>query len=80
MSAGKALIYLAVLPISTSAAGRSDVIHLEVGEPDFSTSTHIIDAAFAAARSGWTKYPPTPACQLCANKWPNAQTSAVRSP
>ncbi|HEY1850980.1 MAG TPA: pyridoxal phosphate-dependent aminotransferase [Candidatus Binataceae bacterium] len=38
------------------AAGRSDVIHLEVGEPDFSTPTHIIDAAFAAARSGWTKY------------------------
>ena len=40
------------------AAGRQNVIHLEVGEPDFSTPSHITDAAFEAARAGWTKYSP----------------------
>jgi aspartate aminotransferase/aminotransferase len=38
------------------AAGRGDVIHLEVGEPDFATPTHIIDAAFTAVRAGATRY------------------------
>ena len=33
-------------------------IHLEVGEPDFATPTHIIDAAADALRGGWTKYTP----------------------
>jgi aspartate/methionine/tyrosine aminotransferase len=46
----------AIREIMALAEGRPDVIHLEVGEPDFSTPTHIIDAAFAAARAGWTKY------------------------
>jgi len=36
-----------------------DVIDLGVGEPDFDTPTHIIDAAHAAARSGNTRYTPT---------------------
>jgi aspartate aminotransferase/aminotransferase len=40
------------------AAGRPNVIHLEVGEPDFSTPSHIIEGAFDAARAGWTKYSP----------------------
>jgi aspartate aminotransferase len=34
------------------ALGRDDVLHLEVGEPDFSTPSHIVDAALASARSG----------------------------
>jgi aspartate/methionine/tyrosine aminotransferase len=33
-----------------------DVIHLEVGEPDFATPAHIVEAAAAAAREGQTKY------------------------
>jgi aspartate aminotransferase len=37
------------------AAGRPDVIHLEVGEPDFATPPHIVAAAAAAARAGSTK-------------------------
>jgi len=40
------------------AAGH-DVIDLGLGEPDFQTPGHIIEAAYAAARSGQTKYPPT---------------------
>jgi aspartate/methionine/tyrosine aminotransferase len=40
------------------AAGMADVIHLEVGEPDFNTPDPIIDGAFEAARAGYTKYTP----------------------
>jgi aspartate aminotransferase/aminotransferase len=48
----------AIREIMALAAERSDVIHLEVGEPDAITPQHIIDAAFQAARAGWTKYSP----------------------
>jgi aspartate/methionine/tyrosine aminotransferase len=46
----------AIREIMGLAGGRPNVIHLEVGEPDFSTPAHIIDGALAAARAGWTKY------------------------
>ncbi len=36
-------------------AGR-DIIHLEIGEPDFPTAQHICDAASGAIQSGDTKY------------------------
>ena len=39
------------------AEGR-DIIHLEIGEPDFATADHIIDAAARALRNGWTHYGP----------------------
>jgi aspartate/methionine/tyrosine aminotransferase len=39
------------------AQGR-DVIHLEVGEPDFDTPANIIEAGAEALRSGWTHYGP----------------------
>ena len=39
------------------AEGR-DIIHLEIGEPDFPTADHIIDAAARALRNGWTHYGP----------------------
>lgn len=38
--------------------GRS-VIHLEIGEPDFPTPAHIIEAAKHALDEGWTRYGPT---------------------
>lgn len=40
-------------------AGR-DVIHLEIGEPDFDTPSHITEAAVAALRAGETHYCPAP--------------------
>jgi aspartate aminotransferase len=47
------------------ATGR-DVIHLEIGEPDFSTPDHIIEAACRALHEGWTHYTPTGGIpQLC---------------
>jgi len=40
------------------ATGRS-VIHLEIGEPDFPTPAHIVEAGKAALDQGWTHYGPT---------------------
>ncbi|MGB9595962.1 MAG: pyridoxal phosphate-dependent aminotransferase [Candidatus Poribacteria bacterium] len=40
------------------AMERNDVIHLEVGEPDFPTPDHIVESACIAAKSGFTKYTP----------------------
>lgn len=40
------------------AAGR-DIVHLEIGQPDFPTPSHIVDAAFKAVRDGATGYAPT---------------------
>jgi len=39
------------------AAGR-DIIHMEVGEPDFATPTPIVEAGIAALRAGHTHYTP----------------------
>lgn len=39
-------------------AGR-DVIHLEIGEPDFETPAHVTEAAVAAMRAGETHYCPS---------------------
>ena len=38
------------------AATRPNVIHLEVGEPNFPTPPHVLDAAARAVRDGYTKY------------------------
>jgi aspartate/methionine/tyrosine aminotransferase len=35
-----------------------DSIHLEVGEPDFPSPEHVVDAACEAAKSGFTRYTP----------------------
>jgi aspartate/methionine/tyrosine aminotransferase len=39
------------------AAGK-EVVHLEIGEPDFPTAPHIVEAAADALREGWTHYGP----------------------
>src|SRR5882724_3590270 len=40
------------------AQGRS-IIHLEIGEPDFPTPKHIVEAGKKALDDGFTKYGPT---------------------
>src|SRR5579872_35613 len=40
------------------ATGRN-VIHLDLGEPDFPTPAHIVEAAKKALDEGWTHYGPT---------------------
>ena len=39
------------------AQGR-EIIHLEIGEPDFPTAGHVVQAAIGALRDGWTHYGP----------------------
>lgn len=41
------------------AQGR-EIIHLEIGEPDFPTPAHIVEAAVASLRAGDTHYTPSP--------------------
>src|SRR5918996_1369902 len=41
------------------AEGR-EIIHLEIGEPDFDTPEHIVEAGCQALRDGHTHYTPTP--------------------
>lgn len=45
------------------ATGRS-VVHLEIGEPDFPTPEHIIEAGCRALRDGYTHYTPAPGIEL----------------
>src|SRR5215210_4803532 len=40
------------------ATGR-EIIHLEIGEPDFDTPSHIVEAGCRALREGHTHYTPT---------------------
>ena len=41
------------------AQGRN-IIHLEIGEPDFDTPRHVVEAGKRALDDGWTHYGPTP--------------------
>lgn len=41
------------------AQGRN-IIHLEIGQPDFQTPTNICEAAFQAMKAGYTGYGPAP--------------------
>ncbi|MCB1020409.1 MAG: pyridoxal phosphate-dependent aminotransferase [Acidobacteria bacterium] len=40
------------------AQGR-DIVHMEIGEPDFATAPHVVEAAKRALDAGYTKYGPT---------------------
>ena len=41
-------------------AQGKDIIHLEIGEPDFDTPPNIVNSGIAALRAGWTHYGPSP--------------------
>lgn len=40
-------------------AQGKEIIHLEIGEPDFPTAPHIVEAAVRALHEGWTHYGPS---------------------
>src|SRR5437868_11882469 len=40
------------------ATGK-DIVHLEIGEPDFDTPENVIDAGVQALKTGWTHYGPS---------------------
>ena len=44
-------------------AEGADIIHLEIGEPDFDTPRNIIDAGVSALNNGFTHYGPSPGLQ-----------------
>lgn len=47
-----------VMDLAWEAEKEGPVIHLEVGQPDFATPEHIIDATCTHVRAGHTKYVP----------------------
>ena len=53
-----AFVVLARAQAIEAAGGK--VIHLEIGEPDFPTAAHIVEAAVEALRAGETHYVPAP--------------------
>src|SRR5438105_15714557 len=36
-----------------------DIVHLEIGEPDFDTPANVVEAAVDALHQGWTHYGPS---------------------
>jgi aspartate aminotransferase len=36
-----------------------DIVHLEIGEPDFDTPSNVVEAGVTALRKGWTHYGPS---------------------
>src|ERR1035437_2647500 len=40
-------------------AQGKDIVHLEIGEPDFDTPPNVVDAGVKALREGWTHYGPS---------------------
>jgi aspartate/methionine/tyrosine aminotransferase len=57
------------------AEGR-DIVHLEIGEPDFDTPMHIIEAAIQALRDGYTHYGPAAGCRKHAPRSPPSAGAA----
>lgn len=49
--------------IAGLTVGMDDVLHMEIGEPLFSTPNHIVEAACKAMHDGWTKYLPNAGIQ-----------------
>jgi aspartate/methionine/tyrosine aminotransferase len=41
-------------------AQGKEIVHLEIGEPDFDTPRHIVEAGIKALQEGYTHYGPTP--------------------
>jgi aspartate/methionine/tyrosine aminotransferase len=58
-AAAAAMPHSGIREIMNAAWGRPDVLHLEVGQPDFRTPAPIVAAAAEAARAGHTGYTPT---------------------
>src|SRR3990172_7896665 len=59
-------------------ASGKNVIHLQIGEPDFPTAPHIIEAAAKAMRDGFTHYgPPAGLPQLPEGKAEDAARGGI---
>ncbi|MGE5619498.1 MAG: pyridoxal phosphate-dependent aminotransferase [Sphingomonadaceae bacterium] len=54
-----AMRHSGIREIMNLTAGVPDVIHMEVGQPDFPTPEHVVAAAAQAGRDGYTRYTPS---------------------
>ena len=52
------------------AQGRN-IVHLEIGEPDFPTPPNIVEAAERALRDGYTHYTPAGGLMPAQTSWPD---------
>ncbi len=59
MSLGTETAFEVLAKARALEAQGKDIVHLEIGEPDFDTPSHIVDGAAAALRQGYTHYGPT---------------------
>jgi len=55
--------------ITNRALALGDVLRLEIGEPNFPTPPHIVDAAHRAARDGFTRYTETQGIPSLREAW-----------
>ena len=58
------------------AQGR-DIVHLQIGEPDFDTPAHVTEAGIQALRDGYTHY--VPAVGIPQLRTPSPSTSPPRA-
>lgn len=56
---GEAAFEVLAKALDLEAQGR-EIIHLEIGEPDFETPQHVLEAGIAALKAGHTHYCPVP--------------------
>ena len=57
---GTETAFLVLAKAKALEAQGKEIIHLEIGEPDFDTPKNIIEAAVEAVRGGYTHYNPSP--------------------
>ena len=60
MSLGTETAFEVLAKARALEAQGKDIIHLEIGEPDFDTPAHIVEGGAEALRQGYTHYGPTP--------------------
>ena len=60
MSLGTETAFEVLAKARALEAQGKEIIHLEIGEPDFDTPTHIVERGVEALRQGYTHYGPTP--------------------
>ena len=52
------------------AASGQDIINLGIGQPDFRTPEHIVQAGIKALQDGHHGYTPQMVCPSCGRLWP----------
>ena len=55
-----------------------DIVHLEIGEPDFDTPKNVVEAGIEALRKGWTHYGPSAGLPELGRPLPTRSAEAAR--